>query len=107
MPDFERLNTSILVPHGYQTPVEFDAPKYETARRRNAPERDLRTTLWWTPALDISPQGTARIEFYTADDPSHYDIRIEGILHGSGDENGAEGNDAEGKPAILHRVLEL
>ena len=86
MPDFERLNTSVLVPQGYQTPVEFYAPKYETARRRNAPER---------------------IEFYTADDPSHYDIRIEGILHGSGDENGAEGNDAEGKPAILHRVLEL
>ena len=40
----------------------FYAPKYETARQRNAPERDLRTTLWWTPALDISPQGTARIE---------------------------------------------
>ena len=115
MPDFERLSTSVLVPQGYQTPVEFYAPKYETARQRNAPERDLRTTLWWTPALDISPQGTARIEFYTADDPSHYDVRIEGVLHGSGDETGAvsgsasdgEENDAVGKPAILHRVLEL
>lgn len=81
MPDFERLNTSVLVPQGYQTPVEFYAPKYETPRQRNAPERDLRTTLYWTPALEISPQGTARIEFYTADDPSHYDIRIEGVLH--------------------------
>ena len=115
MPDSERLNTTVLVPQGYQTPVEFYAPKYETARQRNAPERDLRTTLWWTPALDISPQGTARIEFYTADDPSHYDVRIEGVLYGSGDETGAvsgsasdgEENDAVGKPAILHRVLEL
>ena len=113
--DLDRLHMQIVAPRGYQAPAEFYAPKYETARQRNAPERDLRTTLWWTPALDISPQGTARIEFYTADDPSHYDVRIEGVLHGSGDETGAvsgsasdgEENDAVGKPAILHRVLEL
>ena len=111
----DRLHMKTVTPQGYQTPVEFYAPKYETARQRNAPERDLRTTLYWTPALDISPQGTARIEFYTADDPSHYDVRIEGVLYGSGDETGAvsgsasdgEENDAVGKPAILHRVLEL
>ena len=97
MPDYERLNTQVVAPQGYQTPVEFYAPKYETARQRNAPERDLRTTLWWTPALDISPQGTARIEFYTADDPSRYDLRIEGVVHGTESDS----------PVILHRILEL
>ena len=81
--DLDRIHMQIVTPRGYQTPAEFYAPKYETARQRNAPERDLRTTLWWIPALDISPQGTARIEFYTADDPSHYDVRIEGVLYNS------------------------
>lgn len=95
--DLDRLHMTVVSPRGYQTPAEFYAPKYETARQRNAPERDLRTTLWWTPALDISPQGTARIEFYTADDPSRYDLRIEGIVHGTESDS----------PVILHRTLRL
>ena len=39
----DRLHMKTVTPQGYQTPVEFYAPKYETARQRNAPERDLRT----------------------------------------------------------------
>ena len=66
----DRLHMKTVTPQGYQTPVEFYAPKYETARQRNAPERDLRTTLWWTPALDISPQGTARIDASSSTRPT-------------------------------------
>lgn len=92
--DFEQLHMRVVVPQGYQTPLEFYSPKYETARQRNAPERDLRTTLYWNPAFEISPEGRAEIEFYTADEPADYSIRIEGILHNE-------------KYSILHRTIKL
>ncbi len=92
--DPDQQYMQVVRPQGYQTPAEFYSPKYETARQRNAPERDLRTTLYWNSALEISPEGRAEIEFYTADEPADYSIRIEGILHNE-------------KYSILHRTIKL
>ena len=54
----------------------------------------MRTTLYWNSALEISPEGRAEIEFYTADEPADYSVRIEGILHNE-------------KYSILHRTIKL
>ena len=40
---------------------------------------DLRTTIYWSPALRIDSTGIATVEFYTSDSPSSYNIEIEGI----------------------------
>lgn len=80
--NLDRLHMQVLMPLGYQKPAEFYAPKYETQKQRNAPERDLRTTLYWNPAVKISPEGHAVVEFYTADDGADYTLHIEGIMNG-------------------------
>ena len=91
--DLDRLNMKVFDPSGYQKPVEFYSPKYETLRQQNAPERDLRTTLYWNPNVQITPDGHAAFEFYTADEPADYTIDIEGIL---------ETKDNSTQPKILH-----
>ena len=73
-PDIKRVR-----PLGYQEPVEFYMPKYDTPRQRNAPERDLRTTLYWNPAMRFGSGGTAEMRFTTADSPSDYTVLIEGV----------------------------
>jgi len=69
--DFERLRPLRRDP--------FAAPNYGIP---NAfPERaDLRTAIHWEPNLQIEKNGKAILSFYTADNPSTYEVRIEGIL---------------------------
>jgi len=73
------LNLKVVTPVGYQKPVEFYAPVYGTARQRSVRDRDLRTTLYWNPALEIAPDGTVRIEFYTSDEAGDFHVDIEGV----------------------------
>lgn len=63
----------------YHQAREFAAPNYGVP---NAfPERaDLRTAIHWEPDLQIEKNGKAVLSFYTADNPSTYEVRIEGIL---------------------------
>lgn len=63
----------------YHQAREFAAPNYGIP---NAfPERaDLRTAIHWEPNLQIEKNGKAILSFYTADNPSTYEVRIEGIL---------------------------
>ena len=67
------------MPLGYQQPVEFYAPKYDTPEKRNAPTPDLRTTIHWQPVVQADSSGVASFEFYTADDPASYSVIIEGL----------------------------
>ena len=64
---------------GYQQPVEFYAPKYDTPEKRNAPVPDLRTTIYWQPVVHADEQGKASFEFYTADEQTSYTVIIEGL----------------------------
>ena len=70
-------------PLGYSNSVEFYHPKYETPQEKNASRIDLRSTIYWNPALQLDEKGNAVIEYYTPDSTSPEDIIIEGI-----DENG-------------------
>jgi hypothetical protein len=70
-------------PLGYSTSVEFYHPKYETPQEKSSYRTDLRSTIYWNPALQLDEKGNAVIEYYTPDSTSPEDITIEGI-----DENG-------------------
>jgi len=67
------------MPLGYQTPVEFYAPKYDTPEQRNATTPDLRTTIHWQPVVKTDSEGVASFEFYTADEHTSYTVIIVGL----------------------------
>ena len=77
--DFPLFHIKTISPLGYQQPVEFYAPKYETELERKSATPDLRTTIHWQPVVQIDTDGFASFEFYTADDPASYTVIIEGI----------------------------
>jgi hypothetical protein len=66
-----------IVPLGFQQPVEFYAPKYDSPDDYSRP--DLRTTIHWQPNLYTGEDGKATFSFYTADSPSTYTVVIEGV----------------------------
>ena len=70
-------------PLGYSNSVEFYHPKYETPQEKSSSRPDLRSTIYWNPALQFDANGNAVIEYYTPDSTAPEDIIIEGI-----DENG-------------------
>ena len=73
----------ICAPLGYSSSVEFYHPKYETPEKKSSSHIDLRSTIYWNPALQLDANGNAVIEYYTPDSTAPEDITIEGI-----DENG-------------------
>jgi len=68
-----------VTPLGYQTPVEFYSPKYDTQESINSTKPDLRTTIYWKPNVITDDEGNATLDFYTADDPADYSVIIEGV----------------------------
>ena len=76
---FTRGDIRNISPLGYQLPIEFYAPKYDTPAKRNSPNFDLRTTIHWQPVVKTDDQGEASFDFYTADEATSYTVIIEGI----------------------------
>ncbi|MDR2038502.1 MAG: hypothetical protein LBQ60_11325, partial [Bacteroidales bacterium] len=66
-----------VIPLGFQRPVEFYAPKYDTPAQNTRP--DSRTTIHWQPNITTDEYGKAGFSFYTADTPSTYTVVIEGM----------------------------
>jgi len=75
----EAFNYKTFTPTGYQNPVEFYAPRYETLSAKQSEVPDYRTTIFWKPDVVITDTGEANFEFYTADYPTTYSVVIEGI----------------------------
>lgn len=73
------FNYTSLSPLGFQKPVEFYAPKYETPESKHLGNPDYRTTIFWKPDIVTSEDGKASFEFYTSDFPTTYSVVIEGI----------------------------
>ena len=76
------FNIKPVTPLGYQSPVEFYSPKYDTPEKINDSKPDLRTTIYWKPNVIADNDGNAKLDFYTADDPATYSVIIEGISDG-------------------------
>ena len=72
-------NVVSLLPLGFQKPVEFYAPRYDTLAAKNLSIPDYRTTIFWKPDVLVDDDGKASIEFYTADFPTTCSVVIEGI----------------------------
>ncbi len=73
------MNIDRIIPLGYQQPAEFYSPKYETSEEKESVEADYRTTIYWKPNVNFSPEGEAVIEFYSADRSSTYQVIGEGV----------------------------
>ena len=73
------LNYAIYTPLGYQSPVEFYAPKYDALEAKSRTIRDYRSTIFWKPDLLLSADGKASFDFYTSDFPTTYSVVIEGL----------------------------
>ncbi|MCL1932478.1 MAG: TonB-dependent receptor plug domain-containing protein [Candidatus Azobacteroides sp.] len=79
-PESWDFNYTVYTPLGYQKPVEFYSPKYETMQAKKSPIPDLRTTIFWKPDIVISnDHKEAVFEFYTSDFPTTYSVVIEGL----------------------------
>ena len=63
---------------GFYRAREFYAPKYEANLPTN-PRPDLRSTIYWNPAVITDKDGNANFEFYSADAPGTYRVVVEGI----------------------------
>jgi len=68
-----------ILPLGYQNPIEFYAPKYDTPEKQQRQAPDLRTTIHWQPVVQTDSLGVASFEFYTADETASYTVIIEGL----------------------------
>jgi len=68
-----------IVPLGYQRPVAFYAPKYETQAQGINNKPDLRTTIHWQPVVQLDSRGGATFEFYSADEQTSYTVTIVGV----------------------------
>ncbi|MDL2278142.1 hypothetical protein LJC57_06075 [Parabacteroides sp. OttesenSCG-928-G07] len=75
----QALNQKTITPLGYQSPVEFYSPRYETEEKRFDIKPDLRTTIYWKPDIITSEDGKASFDFYTADYTTTYSIVVEGL----------------------------
>ena len=77
--ELPQFHIKTYTPLGYQHPVEFYAPKYDTPEKRNTQTPDLRTTIHWQPVVQTDDAGAASFEFYTADEQTSCTVVIEGI----------------------------
>ncbi len=74
------FNIKTITPLGYQKPIEFYSPKYETMEQKNNYTPDLRTTIYWNPNVTVSSDGEAIFGFYAADNnPTTYSVIMEGV----------------------------
>jgi len=72
-------NIKLLTPLGYQPPIEFYSPKYDSQTSIDYSKPDLRTTIFWKPNVITDDEGNATLDFYTADETGTYTVIIEGI----------------------------
>lgn len=70
-------NVANINPKGFNKTRQFYSQKYETDQARQ--QADIRSTVYWNPALKTGTDGKATFSFYNTDDPGDYKMIIEGI----------------------------
>ena len=60
----------------------FVSPDYSSAEIRSSRTPDFRNTLYWNSSVKPDKDGKFRIEFWTSDIKSDYEINIQGITSG-------------------------
>ena len=64
-------------PKGFDNAKEFYSPRYDNPKTNIAD--DLRTTIYWNPAIMTDKDGKAKFDFFNADNKGTYRVVIEGI----------------------------
>jgi hypothetical protein len=72
----------------------FISPDYSLPENKNKRTPDFRNTLYWNPSVKQDNAGHARIEFWTSDYISDYQINIQGIT-------------SDGKPFSLSKIIKV
>jgi hypothetical protein len=62
--------------------LNFVSPYYVSEEMKNNHEPDFRNTLYWNPSVKPGNDGKAKIEFWTSDIKSDYEINVQGITPG-------------------------
>jgi len=73
------FNYTVHTPLGYQKPVEFYSPKYETLEAKQSTIPDYRTTIYWKPDIVVTGTEKVSFDFYTSDFPTTYSVVFEGL----------------------------
>ena len=73
------FNNKILRLVGYQQPIEYYFPRYQSGEKPSQMQPDVRRTLYWNPYLRLTKDTSLHLDFYSADLPTTYTIRVEGI----------------------------
>ena len=77
------FNNRVLRLVGYQRPIEYYFPHYARGEQPSQLQPDVRRTLYWNPYLRMVKDAPIGLSFYSADLPTTYTIRAEGITtHG-------------------------
>ncbi len=76
--DLVPYNVSSASPIGWQRPVKFYSPRYDTPEAAASKKGDNRITLYWNPSVKLNEAGEAEVTFYTSDSESCYRIEVEG-----------------------------
>ncbi len=63
----------------YYRPREFAAPKYDAQPTKQAQRTDFRSTIYWNGHVKVDKTGKAKLEFYTSDAITSFNITAEGI----------------------------
>ncbi len=71
-------NVTSAYPLGWQKPLKFYSPRYDTPEAWKKKAADNRITLYWNPAVKLDENGEATISFYTSDSDTQYRIEVEG-----------------------------
>jgi hypothetical protein len=71
---------AVRLPYRVLDPVwSFESPDYSSSEKKNNRIPDFRNTLYWNPSVKPDKNGKGRIEFWTSDISSDYEINIQGI----------------------------
>jgi len=88
-------NQTIRMQYRIFDPVPiFNTPDYSSAEMKISRTPDFRNTLYWNPSVKPQKDGKIKIEFWTSDDKSDYEINIQGIT-------------AEGKTLSIKKNLKI
>lgn len=78
-PSDSPFNNSIVNLLGYQQPADYYFPRYKPGEKPLSMEPDLRRTLYWNPYLRMGQGNDLQLSFFSADLPTTYAIRAEGL----------------------------
>lgn len=70
------LNLLNINLNGYYTARDFYSPNYSKPATRN---KDLRTTIFWSPVIKTNENGVATVTFYNGDNKGNVVVKADGI----------------------------